>query len=164
MEKGRLRVRSPPRLTRFFLFRTTLCHQACFVRRDCFGEMGAFDVNLRIYADYDFLLRLALRCRATVRYIPIIATDFVGGGVSSDPSMFKLMRQEVAVLRRRYFPAWERGAFSVFYGLTAPSIRDSMVRSRRLRPVARWYRYCVNMLYGIGGHGGAIGPKRPGLE
>ena len=144
---GKARVRSPSRLSRFFLYRTMLCHQVCFVRRDCYHDLGHFNTQLRIDADYDFLLRLMLRPQARSQYLPMVATTFLGGGISSDPVMNSVKESEVKGLRRKYFPGWEGHAFGLIYACTLPWLRNGIVQSAKLRYLATLYRYGVNLFY-----------------
>lgn len=145
IEGGKARVRSPSKLSRFYLFRTMLCHQVCFVKLDCYRDLGGFNTNLRIEADYDFLLRLMLRPKARCLYVPVIATAFLGGGVSSDPANYSLMRSEVRGLRKKYFPGWEGRAFALLYACTLPRLRIGIMRSPKFRSLATCYRYGVNL-------------------
>ena len=62
-------VQSPTKLTKFFLFRTMLCHQVCMVKRDFYHFFGYFDTSLRVDADYDFLLRLIIIEKVKYKHI-----------------------------------------------------------------------------------------------
>lgn len=145
VEGGRSRVRNPSKMSRFSLFRTTLCHQACFIMRDCYSELGNFNSTLRVFGDYDFLLRLILRPQARYRYVPMISTTFLGGGVSSDPALFGLMRREVTGLRQKYFSGWEGRAFGLLHASTFPWLRIGIMRTPKLRPLAAMYRHGLNL-------------------
>ena len=56
----RRRMLYPLRLSKFFLYRSGLCHQAWLVRKEVYLK-DPFDIRLPIMADYDFLLKQVLR-------------------------------------------------------------------------------------------------------
>lgn len=56
-------------------------HPATFVRRDCYEEIGLYDTNYRIAADYDFLLRCYLQGKSFC-HVNSILSIFQSGGVS----------------------------------------------------------------------------------
>lgn len=59
-----------------------LCHQAVFARRHLFERFGRFNLDYRINADYDWLLRV-FRGGAVVRYLPRAIVNYNAGGQSS---------------------------------------------------------------------------------
>jgi glycosyltransferase involved in cell wall biosynthesis len=141
------RVRSPPTLSRFFLYRTMLCHQVCFIRRKCFDELGGFDTALNIEGDFDFLVRLMLRPGARSQYVPIIGISSLGGGISSQPGMFPLMDREVTTVRKKYFHGTERLAWAALYVCTLPRLRRMIYRSPKLSALKSIYLFCLNLCY-----------------
>lgn len=71
----------PSHLSKFFLYRSGLCHQAWLVRKRVYLE-DPFDVRLKIMADYDFLLNQALRKKAKMEHVPLMIVDYKGMGKS----------------------------------------------------------------------------------
>jgi len=140
----RKRIRSPHHLREGFLFRTMLCHQACYVRRDSYERYGGFDTSLKVVADFDFLLRLVLRARAATCHVPIVGVVSKEGGYSSRPENFGVARNEVALLRKRYFSTPKRLIYGALYGLTFPGLRSAIVRKPSLRFLRPLYRRAVN--------------------
>jgi glycosyltransferase involved in cell wall biosynthesis len=57
-------------------------HPACFVRRSVFEQFGGFDTTYRIFADYDWILRV-VGGGAILQYCPKVLTNFRVGGVST---------------------------------------------------------------------------------
>lgn len=140
------RVKSPHQLRESFLFRTMLCHQACFVRKDYFELCGGFDTSLKVVADFDFLLRIVLRAHATTYHIPIVGVISKEGGYSSRPEIFKLALREVEMLRRRYFVKHKRLLYGACYALTIPRFRNAVVRNPSLAFLRSFYRRAVNAI------------------
>lgn len=59
-----------------------LCHQVVFVRRRVFERFGRFNLEYRINADYDWMLRV-FRGGARVRYLPRAIVYYDAGGLSA---------------------------------------------------------------------------------
>ncbi len=78
-------------------------HQAAFYRRSCFVSHGAFDLTMRIQADYEFNLRL-LNAAKTFATLPLSISECSAGGLS-DSGRWTNYREEISV-RHRHFPAW----------------------------------------------------------
>mgnify|MGYP000030868554 CR=1 FL=1 len=78
-----------------------LCHQAVFGRRSLFDRIGGFDIQYRLNADFDWLLR-AFRSGARHAYLgfPIVLYDTEG--VSEKQEDFR--RAERKRVRTRYLP------------------------------------------------------------
>lgn len=71
---------------------------AVFAPKSCYQEVGEFDRSLRIAADYDMVLRLAIKF--PMRYIPVPVAVMYAGGISYLSS--KLAFQESMQVARRY--------------------------------------------------------------
>jgi glycosyltransferase involved in cell wall biosynthesis len=67
---------------RFFLH-NTICHQALFVRRSLFHDVGPFDERYEIYADLDWLLRAYSRFSLSFMYYDRMICCYTYQGVSS---------------------------------------------------------------------------------
>jgi GT2 family glycosyltransferase len=121
---------NPDRLTAFFLYWVTMCHQACFVRADAYRRVGGFDTELRLAADNDFLTNAVRVHRLGHARLPIAAIGYKGGGASASPRNASRLAAEKRVLRRRWFSRAERFAFDALYASTLPWLRRvPMMRS-----------------------------------
>jgi glycosyltransferase involved in cell wall biosynthesis len=114
----KLRSRVNPRARNF------THHQATFYRRSLFAENGAFDLSLRVMADYEFNLRL---WKNRVRFKPIpLRVAACGSGGLSDAGQWGGYREEITV-RHRYFAWWRCAAWDAISVLRY--WRKKMVRS-----------------------------------
>ena len=102
-----LRMRG--RLSRFYLYRRTICHQAWAVARSLYEGCGGLDEGLRFAADYDFLLRAILRLGVSYLRVPVVCVTYAGGGDSE--RNFERASLESRQVRRGYFWAPERWAY-----------------------------------------------------
>lgn len=59
-----------------------LCHQAVFARKRVFERFGRFNLEYRINADYDWMLRV-FRGGAQVQYLPRAIVNYDAGGLSA---------------------------------------------------------------------------------
>jgi glycosyltransferase involved in cell wall biosynthesis len=113
----------PPRLTRWFLFRGTICHQAQFWSRRIYRN-ERFDTTLRVAADREFLVRVATQ-HGPLRTVRAdhSCVNYAGGGFSETPENAGRLAAEIEVIRQRHFSAGERRFYRLLYGSTAPGLR-----------------------------------------
>jgi glycosyltransferase involved in cell wall biosynthesis len=85
-----------------------VCHQAMFVHRKVYQEVGGYSLGYRFAADYDFLLRTM---RRQVPYLPIDAflVNYRNTGLTS--TNYAVSLGEAKKINRDYF-----GAFSLCHG------------------------------------------------
>lgn len=67
-------------------------HPTLYVRRFIFDQIGGFNLNYRISADYDWMLRLLTRSELTIKYIPEVFVRMRLGGISNR-SLFSLIKK-----------------------------------------------------------------------
>lgn len=134
-------VQSPWRLTKFFLFRTMLCHQVCMIKREYYKKNGCFDTKFKIDADYDFLLRLLIGNSATYKYIKMLGIISTSGGFSSLHREEALI--EVKTIRKKHFGK-SYFFYSVLLTLTLPSLRFKISSGTGLP--SKLYQRFVNLL------------------
>jgi glycosyltransferase involved in cell wall biosynthesis len=75
--------RAPKNLTKFHLIKTSIPHQATFVRRELFLKYGMFDETFKIAGDYDLLLRFVVKYSVKTQYVPVLCSYFDRNGISS---------------------------------------------------------------------------------
>jgi glycosyltransferase involved in cell wall biosynthesis len=77
----------------FFSEKMMIPHQACFHHHTVFNDYGAFDENLTIVADYDFLLRV-LKIERPLFLPEFIVSNMFFGGISSQVTTLLKMQSE----------------------------------------------------------------------
>jgi putative colanic acid biosynthesis glycosyltransferase len=102
-------IRSHDKLTRCYLYRRTICHQAWAMEKALYEQCGGLKEELRFAADYDVLLQAILRLHVAYLRVPQVCVTYQGGGFSE--RNFELARLESYQVLRRYFPPWERWAY-----------------------------------------------------
>lgn len=64
-------------------------HQSMFFNKKLLGDKLVYDLQYKIYGDYELVNKIYLHYPKLITYIDIIIADFEGGGVSSMPSTQK---------------------------------------------------------------------------
>lgn len=67
-------------------------HPTFYMRRELYGKLGSFDLDFKISADYDSLLRYLWLNNITVSYLPKVITKMRVGG-ESNRSFFNILRK-----------------------------------------------------------------------
>lgn len=98
----------PYRLVKFY-FGWMPPHPTFFVRREVYRRYGAFDLDYPIAADYELLLRLLLKAKISVRYLPRVLVRMSLGG-KSNRSVSNIIRANQEVWR-----AWRKNGLRFGY-------------------------------------------------
>jgi putative colanic acid biosynthesis glycosyltransferase len=112
------RTKHPRRLTRSYLFRKNMNHQAWLARRDLYLTLGGLGTTYRFCADQELFWRAALERRLPTQHLDIVIANFVYGGVSTRRSSVEQVAAERRALERRFFRPWEialYGARGLFF-------------------------------------------------
>ena len=89
-----------------------LCHQTMFIKRSVFGEIGDYDVSLRVCADYDILFR-AFSHGKTIKKIDEVICNYLGGGFSESAEGIKACKKEGKIIRKRYLSRGEYARYKI---------------------------------------------------
>ncbi len=82
----------------------SLPHQASFIRRSMFDEIGYYNENYRIASDWEFFLKALVIFEKSYQHISMDISYFRIGGVSSSRENFDLAYQESREILRDLFP------------------------------------------------------------
>lgn len=82
-------------INKYSVYLRRVCHQAIVVKKEVFNELGLFDTNLTMNADYLFILKLFDRFKGTS--IQTLISIYKGGGLSYD---YELSPEEKAHLKK----------------------------------------------------------------
>ena len=106
-EEGWSRARRLARINRGVLYRSSLPHQAMFVRKEAFERVGGFDTSYRILGDYEWCLRALLTHGCRFAPIDVLVSVFMQGGVSSDAGSADEFSDEHQRALRQHFSAMD---------------------------------------------------------
>jgi glycosyltransferase involved in cell wall biosynthesis len=76
-------------LNRSFFINKSISHQAAFIRRRLFSNVGLYNEKYKIVADFDFWISAILENKARVKYLPHVVSIFDQNGVSTNPEFYK---------------------------------------------------------------------------
>lgn len=77
-------------------------HPTLYMRREVYEKYGLFDLNFRIAADYDLMLRVLKASSARIAYIPEVLVDMETGGLSNGSlkNIFRKSMEDYHALRK----------------------------------------------------------------
>lgn len=148
---------NPARVSPFFVYRTTLCHQVCFFRREVLARIGGFDTSLAVAADHDLLARAVVREGVRAVHVPAVAIRYEGCGFSRRPENRSRHRRELQAIRSRHFGLARRLTYALVLAGTLPGLRKAIFEWRALRVLRRPYLALVNELHRRRLRGGPAG-------
>ncbi|PXA03667.1 glycosyl transferase [Coraliomargarita sinensis] len=101
-------------------------HPAFFVRRSVYRELGGFQLNLPIAADYEFMLRVLQTHGRSVAYLPEVLVKMRTGGASN--------RSALNILKANWqcYQAWRMNGYSPLAGACAVA-RKPVSKLKQLR-------------------------------
>ena len=99
-----------PKLYRV-ICRMPICHQTMFTKTEILKKFGGFDLQYKLAADYDFILKLAL-LNYKPAVCPVIFTTFREGGASCQYEE-KSNQEVLKILQQNYLMTEKEAKFSI---------------------------------------------------
>lgn len=123
----------PDKLTQFFFYRYSLCHQSMFFKRELFKKFGSYRKDLKIVSDWAYNLKLFLSDDCTWKHLPIATTFYDQTGLSS--TNLDLLDAERSQVLSELFTSAQLAKFDRQY-----SFRQSILGkiAIKLRLIQRW--------------------------
>lgn len=106
-------TRYPRKLSRYYLFRKNLNHQAWMGRLGVYSALHGFDTQYHLNADQDFLWRALWCSHVCAQHVDVILADFMYGGASTRRSARAEVGAERWLLVKRYYSSWEIALFGI---------------------------------------------------
>lgn len=97
-------IRFPDNLTFDFFLTSSIPHPASFIRRQLFKEIGLYNENLRIVADWEFFVLAIIKNNCTYLHLNFPVSVYNMNGISENPSYRHLLASEVKNSLEHYFP------------------------------------------------------------
>jgi glycosyltransferase involved in cell wall biosynthesis len=101
----------------FFMFTHTLPHQASFIKRKLFEDIGLYDESYRIMGDYEFFKRAIVGNRASIRYLGFPVCVFDLGGISTRAEYKVIQRIEANNARKAVYGKTRYTLYWIGWGL-----------------------------------------------
>lgn len=132
----------PSQLRPRFLYRRSVCHQATFVRRDCYAKHGGFNPAFRVVADDELLARLILKHHVTHLLVPLPAVRVEEWNFTNQPGNGEQVERVRGYIRNEYLTPGQRWRARMLYACTLPSLRAWWLAAPRN---SRRYRLYVTL-------------------
>ena len=139
------RVSSNPVIDDYACYRNLPSHQACFYDERLIYK-NPFDLKYKVRADYEQFLRCYYREKAETCYIPIIISDYEGGGFSDQNK--KLSEIERRQIIKMYLPDKQIRRYDLLRALTLSKLRTALATGKT---TAGAYNALKSLIYKLKG-------------
>ena len=130
----------PKRITKFFCYRTTMCHQAMVIKTSFLKNRG-YNTNFRISADREWMVYAFVEAKMRFVRMPMVVSNYKGSGISADSHIVHELCEETKQINNLHFNKCELIIFSLLRALTFPSLRRLVSRNPRLKNIYFKIRY-----------------------
>lgn len=134
--------KQPSKISRFYSYRTPLCHQTIFFNGDIIRKEYQYNTEYRLLADYD--LELKIMKKSNCIHLDIVVCSYLGGGVSELQKYKTLKLSERKSIIKNNFSHMERLIFFVVWKCTFPSLRAKLIYGNKFQILNRVYQFVVN--------------------
>lgn len=107
----------PVRLTRYFLFSHSICHQSWFVSKRYYDKDKRYETGRLAGADPRFLLRMKLADKVRSKKIQCVLTTYQGGGVSARPDVSNEAKEWFDEIRVKLYSRGEYFTYEVLFDI-----------------------------------------------
>jgi glycosyltransferase involved in cell wall biosynthesis len=121
------RVASNPSIDDYACYRNVPSHQACFYDERLIYR-NPFDLTFKVRADYEQFLRCFYKEKAETVYMPVLITDYEGGGYSAQN--LKISEQERKNIIKMYLPSSKVRKYDLLRILTLAPLRTAIASNR----------------------------------
>lgn len=97
-------LENPKEFSFYYLHNSLPCHQCTFIKKEVFDKLGYYDEDLKIVADWKFLLLAILKHNGTYRKVADVFSTFYKGGISSLAENQSIMEVERNKVLQAEFP------------------------------------------------------------
>ncbi len=126
------RVKSVPAIiSDFYLYRQVICHQATCIDLNYFVKQQGFDTkNYVVRADQEMFIRLR-KNGAKIRIFDVNFIICAPFGFSISPSRLEQSKNELNMIRKKYFGPCQRRLYWLAHNLTFPAVRSYLLSKNK---------------------------------
>lgn len=139
---------APASLTKFFLYRRPICHQATYIKRECYQRFGGFDLCVPVVADHEMLMRLVCGHAARAVLCPYVTAIYKDGGYTAMPRNVRLADDGRGRIRSLHYSRRERLLFGIILACSLHGLRKRMFQPNQKGIGGRIYHHLANRLLG----------------
>lgn len=104
----------PNKLSKFFLYSNSICHQAWFVKRVLYYKLGKLDETKLIGGDYLFYLKCLGEMKVNYRHVDYFIAEYEGIGMSTNSELLQDSQSIRNETRNGIFSSFERNFYDSF--------------------------------------------------
>ncbi|MBP0904518.1 glycosyltransferase family 2 protein [Mariniflexile gromovii] len=97
-------LENPKEISFEYIHNNLPCHQCTFIRKTVFDKIGCYDENLKIVADWKWLIIALLKHNVSYQYVNDVFSTFYNDGVSSLEENQQLIQEERQQVLNTEFP------------------------------------------------------------
>lgn len=129
-------IRTPSSTMRFseFITRKGPHHQSSFIKRSLFSEIGLYNEDYRILADWDFFLKVIFRYEKKIKYLPFNVSCFDLQGMSSDEKNKGQLHGEKERIIKEYYPRFAEDYHELLF------YKNLVKNSRVIRAYLKYFK------------------------
>lgn len=127
---------APKKLTRYFCYRSMICHQATVYKSSMLKKRG-YDAFYAVSADRERMLYAVIKEKARCVYLSVVVVAFQGGGFCTTEKAKKLLTVEQRKMKKTYFSKLERVRYALAHGITFPHIRERLLKNKKVKKIYR---------------------------
>lgn len=132
------------KITDFYLYRTSLCHQSMFIKRDMFMQYGKYDTTYKICADWHHTVMLR-KLGVPFVYCSNTICIYEGFGISESKSGIAYRREELKRIRDEFYSFSQKKRYDLYLVLSFKKIRQKLASDDAPVVIRKLYRAIVNM-------------------
>lgn len=131
---------APENITKYYCYRTTMCHQAMVIKSFFLKERG-YSLDYKITADREWLVYAFVQAKMKFKRMPMYVSLYKGGGISSGDNVLSLIHKETKEINKLYFTKMEQIKFQIKYSFTLPWLRRMFIKNPHLKSFYYRLRY-----------------------
>jgi glycosyltransferase involved in cell wall biosynthesis len=135
----------PKKISRYFLYRNAICHQGQLWKTDALKKYLPFDLNYKILADQELLLR-AFSSGIKIKTSSSVGVVYKDMGLSAMPSVQSIKNMERENIRNNLFEPTENKVFFLIDFILLKSLRLKFVSTFRGTILFQFYIAFINRL------------------
>jgi len=129
------------KLSKYYLYRESYTHQACFVKRSLYLAAGGFCTEFGLMADYHFLAKVLVGAPEKYAHFSRMVVKYKFGGKSDGPAVQSQLHAERWAIHQQVFSPQERQRFAFYLFFRLIPLKDAIEFSATGKKlIAAWYR------------------------
>jgi len=97
-------VKAPKEISFYIFFQHTILHQVTLIRSSLFEDVGYYNEDFKIVADWEFFIKALFLYQSSYKAIDVTISIFDNNGISSRPENLPVSFRERDEVLQKYFP------------------------------------------------------------